>query len=285
MQMAVFKFFFGFSIFFLLGACAAEQEVYKEEPVESLYNAALTALKDEDYAKSAQAFTEVDRQHPYSIWATKAQLMSGYSFYENNDYDEAIIALDRFISIHPSNKDVTYAYYLKALCYYEQISDIGRDQQMTKLALKALQELKVRFPNSKYSQDAAVKLDLTRDHLAGKEMEIGRYYGSQGLHLGAINRYKEVIDNFQTTTHVPEALHRLTESYLALGLIEQAKTTASVLGYNFPGSEWYVDAYELVEGKPFSKKANSKKANSKKANSKKANSKKAKDGRWYWPFD
>jgi outer membrane protein assembly factor BamD len=222
-------------------------------------------LKDGDYDKSATAFTEVDRQHPYSIWATKAQLMSGFSFYENNSYDEAIIALDRFISIHPSNKDTAYAYYLKALCYYEQISDIGRDQQMTRLALKALQELKVRFPSSKYTQDALIKIDLTRDHLAGKEMEIGRYYGSQGLYLGAINRFKEVVDNFQTTTHVPEALHRLTESYLALGLIEQAKKTASVLGHNFPGSEWYIDSYELVEGKSFRTKA--------------------KDGRWYWPFD
>jgi len=263
--MAFIKFVLGCGISFFLVACAAEQEVYKDEAVEKLYNEALTALKNKEYKKSATAFTEVDRQHPYSVWATKAQLMSGFSFYEDNSYDEAIIALDRFISIHPSNKDVSYAYYLKALCYYEQISDIGRDQQMTKLALKALQELMVRFPNSKYSQDAAVKIDLTRDHLAGKEMEIGRYYGFQGLHLAAINRYKEVIDYFQTTTHVPEALHRLTESYLALGLIKQAKKTALVLGHNFPGSKWYSDSYELVEGKRIRKKA--------------------KHGRWYWPFD
>ena len=180
------------------------------------------------------------------------------------DYDEAIIALDRFISIHPSNKDVSYAYYLKALCYYEQISDVGRDQQMTRLALKALREIVARFPDSKYSRDAAVKIDLTRDHLAGKEMAIGRYYENQGLYLGAINRYKNVIDNFQTTTHVPEALHRLTESYLSLGLIEQAKQMASVLGHNFPGSEWYIDSYEMVEGKEIRKKE--------------------KKGRWYWPF-
>jgi outer membrane protein assembly factor BamD len=259
------KFLLGCVIFFFLAACAAEQEVYKEEAVETLYNEALTALKNKEYAKSATAFEEVDRQHPYSIWATKAQLMAGFSFYENNSYDEAIIALDRFISIHSSNKDIPYAYYLKALCYYEQISDIGRDQQMTKLALKALKELRVRFPNSKYSKDAAVKIDLTLDHLAGKEMKIGRYYGFQGLHLAAINRYKEVVDNFQTTTHVPEALHRLTESYLALGLIKQAKKTTLVLGHNFPGSEWYVDTFKLVGGKKIKKKA--------------------KDGRWYWPFD
>jgi outer membrane protein assembly factor BamD len=263
--MALIKFFVGCGIFFFFVACATEQKVYKEDAVENLYNDALAALKNKEYVKSATAFTEVDRQHPYSVWATKAQLMTGFSFYENNDYDEAIIALDRFISIHPSNKDISYAYYLKALCYYEQISDIGRDQQMTKLALKALQELKVRFPNSKYSQDAAVKVDLTLDHLAGKEMEIGRYYGFQGLHLAGINRYKNVVDNFQTTTHVPEALHRLTESYLALGLVKEAKKTALVLGHNFPGSEWYVDSYELVAGKKIRKKA--------------------KDGRWYWPFD
>lgn len=262
------KILIGLIICLIFVGCAADEEVYKEEPVESIYNKALTELEDGEYEAAAKAFAEVDRQHPYSIWATKAQLMSGYSFYQNNNYDEAIIALDRFISIHPSNKDAPYAYYLKALCYYEQISDIGRDQQMTQLALKTLREITARFPDSKYSRDAAIKIDLTRDHLAGKEMEIGRYYENQGLYLGAINRYKNVIDRFQTTTHVPEALHRLTESYLSLGLIEQAKKTASVLGHNFPGSDWYIDSYEMVEGKTYRKKG-----------------KKRNKGRWYWPFD
>lgn len=259
------KILIGLIICLIFVGCAADEEVYKEEPVESIYNKALTELEDGEYEAAAKAFAEVDRQHPYSIWATKAQLMSGYSFYQNNDYDEAIIALDRFISIHPSNKDAPYAYYLKALCYYEQISDVGRDQQMTQLALKTLRQIIARFPDSKYSRDAAIKVDLTRDHLAGKEMEIGRYYENQGLYLGAINRYKKVIDKFQTTTHVPEALHRLTESYLSLGLVEQAKKTASVLGHNFPGSDWYIDSYEMVEGKTYRKKE--------------------KKGRWYWPFD
>ena len=259
------KILIGFIIFFIFVGCAADEEVYKEEPVESIYNKALTELEDGEYEAAAKTFAEVDRQHPYSIWATKAQLMSGYSFYQNNNYDEAIIALDRFISIHPSNKDAPYAYYLKALCYYEQISDVGRDQQMTQLALKTLRQIIARFPDSKYSRDAAIKVDLTRDHLAGKEMEIGRYYENQGLYLAAINRYKKVIDKFQTTTHVPEALHRLTESYLSLGLVEQAKKTASVLGHNFPGSDWYIDSYEMVEGKTYRKKE--------------------KKGRWYWPFD
>ena len=259
------KILIGLIICLIFVGCAADEEVYKEEPVESIYNKALTELEDGEYEAAAKAFAEVDRQHPYSIWATKAQLMSGYSFYQNNNYDEAIIALDRFISIHPSNKDAPYAYYLKALCYYEQISDVGRDQQMTQLALKTLRQIIARFPDSKYSRDAAIKVDLTRDHLAGKEMEIGRYYENQGLYLGAINRYKKVIDKFQTTTHVPEALHRLTESYLSLGLVEQAKKTASVLGHNFPGSDWYINSYEMVEGKTYRKKE--------------------KKGRWYWPFD
>jgi len=253
-------------LFCLLAACATEEEeVYKEEPVEHLYNVALKALEDGEYENSAKAFEEVDRQHPYSVWATKAQLMAGFSFYQNNNYDDAIIALDRFIAIHPSSKDISYAYYLKALCYYEQISDVGRDQRMTQLALKILKEVVVRFPESKYARDASLKIELTQDHLAGKEMEIGRYYENQGLHLGAINRYKNVINNFQTTTHVPEALHRLTESYLALGLVDQARKTASVLGHNFPGSDWYIDSYELVEEK---KPTN-----------------KVKEKRWYWPFN
>ncbi|MFP6711542.1 MAG: outer membrane protein assembly factor BamD [Rhodospirillales bacterium] len=248
-----------------LVACAADEEVYKEEPVERLYNEGVTQLENNEYDAAAKAFAEVDRQHPYSVWATKAQLMAAYSFYQNNAYDDAIIALDRFIRIHPSNRDVPYAYYLKALSYYEQISDVGRDQKMTRLALKALTEIVTRFPNGKYSRDAAVKIDLTQDHLAGKEMEIGRYYENQAQYLGAINRYKKVIDQYQTTTHVPEALHRLTESYLALGLISQAKKTASVLGHNFPGSEWYIDSYEIVEGKTVRPQV--------------------KPSRWYWPFD
>lgn len=254
-----------FVITVMLAACAAEEDTYKEAPVERLYNQAIAQLEEGEYEIAAKAFAEVDRQHPYSVWATKAQLMSAYSYYQNNDYDDAIIALDRFIQIHPSNRDVPYAYYLKSLSYYEQISDVGRDQKMTQLALKSLNEIVTRFPNSKYSRDAALKIDLTRDHLAGKEMEIGRYYENQGQFLGAINRYKKVIDQYQTTTHVPEALHRLTESYLSLGLVAEAKKTAAVLGHNFPGSEWYIDSYEIVEGKSVRPKA--------------------KASRWYWPFE
>jgi outer membrane protein assembly factor BamD len=254
-----------FVVAVMLAACAADEETYKEAPVERLYNQAISQLEAGEHELAAAAFSEVDRQHPYSVWATKAQLMAAYSHYQNNDYDDAIIALDRFIQIHPSNRDVPYAYYLKSLSYYEQISDVGRDQKMTQLALKSLGEIVTRFPNSKYSRDAALKIDLTRDHLAGKEMEIGRYYENQGQYLGAINRYKKVVDQFQTTTHVPEALHRLTESYLSLGLVAEAKKTAAVLGHNFPGSEWYIDSYEIVEGKSVRPKV--------------------KTSRWYWPFD
>jgi len=250
----------------LLAACAdSEEKKYVEEPVEKLYNTALNQLQTDNYGQAAEAFDEVDRQHPYSVWATKAQLMSAYAHYQNNDYDDALITLDRFIQLHPSNRDVPYAYYLRALSYYEQISDVGRDQKMTSLALKSLNDVVTRFPRSKYARDAKLKIDLTQDHLAGKEMEIGRYYQNQGQYLAAINRFKIVAESFQTTTHVPEALHRLTESYLALGLLDQANKTAAVLGHNFPGSEWYVDTYEIVENKEI-RKPEGKKAP------------------WYWPF-
>lgn len=232
-----------------LGACTTKKKEYKERPVETLYNDAMDSLLAKDYGKAVESFDEVERQHPYSQWATKAQLMSAYAYYLKNAYDDAIVALDRFIQLHPTNKDVAYAYYLKGLSYYEQISDVARDQQMTKLALSTLDELMKRFPNSKYARDARLKIDLTNDHLAGKEMEIGRYYQTKGHFLAAINRFKVVVDDYQTTTHVPEALHRLTEAYLSLGVAEEARKTAAVLGHNFPGSEWYLDSYGIVENK------------------------------------
>ena len=231
------------------GCSSDEPEPYVERPVEELYNEAMDALEATQYNQAAKLFDEVERQHPYSNWATKAQLMAAYSHYQRSQYDDAIVALDRFIQLHPSNRDTPYAYYLKGLCYYEQISDVTRDQKMTELALKDFEELIARFPDSSYSRDAKVKLDLTYDHLAGKTMEIGRYYLRQGEYLAAINRFRTVIDQYGTTTHVPEALHRLTEAYLALGLLEDAKRSAAVLGYNFPGSEWYIDSYELVENR------------------------------------
>ena len=231
-----------------LGACAEDEEGYVERPVEELYNTAMDELLDESYTDAARGFDEVERQHPYSVWATRAQIMAAYSYYRNNDYDESIISAGRFIKLHPGHRDVAYAYYLKAVSYYEQISDVGRDQKMTALALQSLEELVRRFPDTSYARDARLKIDLTRDHLAGKEMDIGRYYLRQQQYLAAINRFRTVIEQFQTSTHTPEALHRLVESYMALGLTGEAQRTAAVLGYNFPESPWYADSYQLVEG-------------------------------------
>lgn len=230
-----------------LAACSEKKEEYVERPVEELYNEAMDLVEKSEYQRAAKAFEEVERQHPYSVWATKAQLMAGYVLYERNKYDDALIQIDRFIQLHPGNKDTAYAYYLKGLCYYEQITDVARDQKMTEQAMKALQEVVDRFPASTYAKDARLKVDLARDHLAGKEMNIGRYYEGKGQWLAALNRFKAVVDNYQTTTHVPEALHRMVEIYLTLGLEDEAKKTAAVLGHNFPGSDWYEDTYSLVK--------------------------------------
>jgi outer membrane protein assembly factor BamD len=235
----------------LAASCANKEEVYVERPVEALYNEAVDFMQQEKYASAAKAFDEVERQHPYSVWATNAQIQAAYANYLNKKYDDAIIALDRFISLHPGHKSAPYAYYLKSLSYYEQISDVGRDQKITDLAMKSLDELIARFPTTSYARDARVKIDLTRDHLAGKEMEIGRYYLKQNQYLAAMNRFRNVVATYQTTTHVPEALHRLVECYLALGLKAEAHKTAALLGHNYPGSEWYIDSYEFVEDTKF----------------------------------
>ena len=232
----------------LLGACSSSDPEYVERPVEELYNTAMDSLLAGEYQESARLFDEVERQHPYSVWASKAQLMAAFANYQDNKYDDAINALDRFIQLHPGNRDIAYAYYLRAISYYEQISDVSRDQKMTRMALESLEELVRRFPDSRYTRDAQLKIDLARDHLAGKHMEIGRFYQNQGEFLAAINRFRAVIQDFQTTTHAPEALHRLVECYLALGVIDEAQATAAVLGYNFPGNPWYLDSYALLTG-------------------------------------
>lgn len=224
-----------------------EKEKFSDRSVEALYNNAMDNLEGGWHQTAAELFDELERQHPYSAWATKAQLMAAYSNYQQGSYDEAIIALDRFIELHPGHRDVGYAYYLKALSYYEQISDVGRDQKMTRLALSSLTDIVKRFPGTTFARDARIKLDLTKDHLAGKEMEIGRYYMGRREYLAAINRFKTVIENFQTTTHVPEALHRVTESYLALGITDEAQMSTAVLGYNYPGNQWYEASYALLE--------------------------------------
>jgi outer membrane protein assembly factor BamD len=217
-------------------------------PVEELYNSGVDLLNAKHYGDAAKKFDTIEENYPYSAWAVNAQLMEGYAKYLQRKYTDAIGALDRFIQLHPSNKDIAYAYYLRALSYYEQISDIQRDQKGTEQAMTALQEVVNRFPESAYGRDARLKIDLCRDHLAGKEMAIGRFYQDQRLYAAAINRYQRVVDLYQTTNHVPEALHRLTEIYLKLGMPEEAKRTAAVLGHNYPGSRWYEDSWnQLVE--------------------------------------
>lgn len=219
------------------------------KPVEELYNEAADALDAEEYSKAARLFEEVERQYPYSKWATKAQLMAAFAAYQNDNYDEAVFAIDRFTELHPGNEDIDYAYYLKALAYYEQISDVARDQAMTERALKSFDTLITRFPNSEYTRDSKLKRDLTLDHLAGKEMEIGRYYLNRNQVNAAINRFRTVVTKYQTTTHTPEALHRLVEAYLTLGLRTEAARVAAVLGHNYPGSKWYERTYGLLDEK------------------------------------
>lgn len=231
--------------------------VDKQEPVEKMYNKAAGKLDEGEYSEAAKLFDDVERQHPYSQWATKAQLMAGYAHYKNLKYDEAILSLGRFIELHPGDENIAYAWYLKALCYYEQISDVRRDQKMTALALDNLKQVIERFPDSRYAKDASLKIDLTTDHLAGKEMEIGRFYLDRKQYQAAINRFLKVVDGYQTTTHVPEALHRLTECYLALGIVEEAQKTAAILGKNYPSSIWYKDSYRLMGGKTVQKRTES----------------------------
>ncbi len=216
---------------------------------EALYAAGMEALEARDYVRAGQIFDSIEREHPYSAFATNAKLMSAYSEYSRNRYTEALGALDRFIQLHPAHRDIAYAYYLRALSYYEQINDTERDQRTTETAMAALQDVANRFPNTPYARDARLKMDLARDHLAGREMVVGRFYQNRRLHLAAIGRFRRVVEEYQTTNHVPEALHRLTEIYLTLGLVDEARQTASVLGHNYPGSPWYQDSYSLlVEG-------------------------------------
>lgn len=239
-----------------LAACSgnkkeqAEQSadvVTETKSVEQLYNEAADALDAKEYRRATRLFEDVERQYPYSKWATKAQLMAAFAAYQDDSYDEAILAIDRFIDLHPGNEDIDYAYYLKALAYYEQISDVARDQGMTEQALKAFDTLITRFPNSEYTRDSKLKRDLTLDHLAGKEMEIGRYYLNRNQMNAAINRFRTVVRDYQTTTHTPEALHRLVEAYLTMGLRGEATRVAAVLGHNYPGSKWYEDSYKILD--------------------------------------
>jgi outer membrane protein assembly factor BamD len=241
-----------------LGACSSmsegwgklfgKEEVAADEPADKLYNEGLYMLNEEKKSpQAAKKFEEVDRQHPYSDLARKSLLMSAYAHYEAQDYDSTIGAAQRYITLHPGSPDAAYAQYLIAASHFDQIPDVGRDQGRTEKAIAALEEVVRKYPNSEYSQAARRKLESARDQLAGKEMAVGRYYMERRDFTGAINRYKTVVTQYQRTRHVEEALARLTEAYMAIGIVGEASTAAALLGHNFPDSPWYKDAYNLVK--------------------------------------
>ena len=233
-----------------LGACQSTKRnaelAYVERPVEQLYNQAAAKLDSHDYPVAILLFSEVERQHPYSEWARKSMVMSAYASYKTRDYTTALAATQRYLALHPGGSEAEYAYYLTALCYFDQITDVGRDQATTEQARDALNDIVRRFPESEYAKDARLKLDMVNDQLAGKEMTVGRWYLRSNQTLAAVNRFRNVVENFQTTSHAPEALHRLVEAYLTLGLKDQALAAGATLGYNYPDSDWYKMSYRLL---------------------------------------
>jgi len=237
-----------------LGGCAGKKakldKSYVARDVDTLYTLAKEKLDAHEYKLAGALFDEVERQHPYSVWARRAELMSAFSYYLSRDYTESTNSAQRFLSIHPGNRDAPYAYYIIAINYYEQIADVTRDQRITQQALDAFGEVIRRYPDSTYAADAKLKVDLVRDHLAGKEMEIGRFYQNRGQWLAATIRFRTVVDKFDTTSHTAEALERLTECYLALGIPTEAEKSAAVLGHNYPGNVWYQRAYTLMQKHP-----------------------------------
>jgi outer membrane protein assembly factor BamD len=232
------------------GGCSLlqkEDELIADDPADRLYNEGLYLLNNKkDYKAAAKKFDEVDRQHPYSEWARKSLLMSAYAYYEAKEYEDCINSAKRFVTLHPGSSDAAYAQYLVGSSYYDQILDISRDQQRSEKAITALDEVVRKYPDTEYAISAKKKIEMARDQIAGKEMEIGRYYMKKRDFTGAINRFKVVVTQYQTTRHVEEALMRLTEAYLSLGILPEAQTAAAVLGHNFPDSSWYKEAYGLV---------------------------------------
>ena len=232
-----------------LPACSffGKEDLIPDDPADKLYNEGLYLLNTKrDYRLAAKRFEEVDRQHPYSEWARKALIMSAYAHYEGNQYDDSVTAAKRYVTLHPGSPDAAYAQYLIGASYFDQIPDISRDQQRTEKAMSELEQVIRKYPNTEYAASARKKLEVARDQLAGKEVMIGRFYLNKKDFVGAINRFKLVVTQYQTTRHVEEALMRLTEAYLALGIVQEAQTAAAVLGHNFPDSPWYKDAYAMV---------------------------------------
>ncbi len=235
-----------FGLLFVLAACASTPDD-KSYSAEELYNQGYDALQDTAWSKAAEAFEKVELEHPYSKWAVKAKLMGAYAYYKDEKYDDAVLSLDRFIHYHPGNRDVAYAYYMKGVCYYDQIVGSEKDQDNTQKAQEAFEQVVVRFPNSEYAQDARAKLVLIRDHLAGQEMEVGRYYLNQKNYLSALNRFSTVVRDYQTTPQIEEALYRQIEIYTILGLNKEAETVKAVLAHNYPQSVWYKKALKLKD--------------------------------------
>jgi outer membrane protein assembly factor BamD len=241
-----------------LGACSTITDLFNkdddsavvEEPADKLYNEGLYLLNDkQEYKSAAKKFEEVDRQHPYSDWARKSLIMSAFAYYQGGDYDESISAAKRYVALHPGSPDAAYAQFLIGSSYFDRIPDISRDQERTEKAVAELDEVVRKFPNTEYAISAKKKIDIARDQLAGKEVDIGRWYMQKKDYTGAINRFKVVVTRYQTTRHVEEALMRLTEAYMTLGIVDEAQTSAAVLGHNFPDSPWYQDAYNLVKAR------------------------------------
>jgi outer membrane protein assembly factor BamD len=228
------------------GDAATPDKTAALPPAGTLYANGVAYLQKGENKKASEAFNQVEVNYPYSTWATHAELLHGYAEFREQNFDSAVGALNRYIELHPASADAAYAYYLRALCYYEQIEDVQHDQTFTLEAVQALQDVVTRFPDSAYARDARIKLRLAQNRLAGHEMSIGRFYERQNLYAAAISKYQEVVQQYQTTTFVPEALERLTETYLDLGLTKEALRTAAVLGYNYPGSHWYQDAYNKL---------------------------------------
>ncbi|GGF74909.1 outer membrane protein assembly factor BamD [Azorhizobium oxalatiphilum] len=233
-----------------LAGCANDKDVLPpDEPAEKIYNEGLTLMRKGDLDGAAKRFEDIDKTHPYSEWARKALLMDTYVYYEAGKYDDAVAAGKRYLALHPGSQDAPYAQYLVASALYDGIPDISRDQRRTRQALDALDDVIRKYPNTEYAAGAKRKVEVARDQLAGKEMMIGRYYLEQRNYTGAINRFKVVITQYQTTRQTEEALMRLTEAYMAMGIVQEAQTAAAVLGYNYPDSPWYKDAYKLIQSR------------------------------------
>lgn len=224
-----------------------KMEIVPEVPAEQIYNQGLGRIESRDFEGAAKKFADLDKQYPYSEWSRKGLIMSAYSHFEGQQYDDAINTSRRYLQLHPASKEAAYAQYLVAMSHYNQIPDITRDQDRAEKAVVAMQELIDRFPKSEYVPDVRFKVQVARDQLAGREMEVGRYYQQRRNYTGAINRFRDVVGKYQTTRHIEEALMRLTESYMALGVSNEAQTAAAVLGHNFPDSQWYKDSYTLLK--------------------------------------